>query len=379
MQMKSTWLLLVVLAFFAGCQDNEAKRFGYRGSDLLDNGQEFFTLGGLVTNWVPVRVLSVFERYEYSEVEKALIAAAGVIVPSSTMERLPEGYGVRDQEPWYSVFVKEAESFGIQGKAGFVAHVDPDTGRVESGETFFSSYWPSEAEAQTALAKMKQQLAARCAPLKFWDFPGCWAAEYRRLRVIGCTGQRADGTWSCMLNIQDKCEEGCGLVESLEEQEERLANYNYVKVIKAWQAQCLMLVERNHQSVKAAAEKQGCLPLAAEAQFTLSGNTYICQKSVPFDPEKEDPETIAQAALGTLEAAAGAKFTGKLEREELYAGTTRFSAAWSGELYEARFDLVYHRRNMEAEDSELSYGEYRMLLTERILPGNELPSRPVRQ
>ena len=68
-----------VAALVAGCGENEAKKFGYKGADLAEEEMMFFSTGPSVTNWVPARVLNVFEDYPISPEESALIKAAGVI------------------------------------------------------------------------------------------------------------------------------------------------------------------------------------------------------------------------------------------------------------------------------------------------------------
>ena len=89
--MKKLMIVAAAAVLFAGCQ-KEAEKFGYKGIDLADDDLMFFTTGPTVTNWVPARVLSVCEEYPMSPEETALVAAAGVIVPSEPLEKVPEGY-----------------------------------------------------------------------------------------------------------------------------------------------------------------------------------------------------------------------------------------------------------------------------------------------
>ena len=74
--MKKTMIAAAMVALLAGCGENEAKRFGYKGVDLSDDDNMFFTTGLAVTNWVPARVLSVCEEYPISPDEAALIGGA---------------------------------------------------------------------------------------------------------------------------------------------------------------------------------------------------------------------------------------------------------------------------------------------------------------
>jgi hypothetical protein len=85
-----------------------------------------------------------------------------------------------------------------------------------------------------ALETMKKTVAEKFAPKKIYDFHNCWVAEYLRMRVMCVVGLKADGSWSCMLNIQDKNRAGCGQWEPVEAQQERLDEYKYRKAVKAW-------------------------------------------------------------------------------------------------------------------------------------------------
>ena len=89
--MKRLMIAAAAAALLAGCA-KEAERFGYKGADLAEEEPMFFSTGPGVTNWVPARVLSVCEEYPVSAEEAALVAAAGVITPSETLEKIPEGY-----------------------------------------------------------------------------------------------------------------------------------------------------------------------------------------------------------------------------------------------------------------------------------------------
>ena len=73
--MKKLMMVTAVAALVAGCAKNEAERFGYKGADIADDDNMFFTTGPTVTNWVPARVLSVCEEYPMSPDEEAIIEA----------------------------------------------------------------------------------------------------------------------------------------------------------------------------------------------------------------------------------------------------------------------------------------------------------------
>ena len=222
--MKKTMIAAAMVALFAGCGENEAKKFGYKGVDLSDNGKMFFTAGLAVTNWVPTRVLSVSEEYPMSPDETAVIAASGVITPSDSFEKVPDGYAKASEEPWFVTWTKESENFGRKGVNGFISHWDEDKNVWETSETYFSSYYSDEASALAALAETRKAFAEKYSPKRFHDFDKCWIAEYLRLRVMCLVGQKPDGTWSCMLDINDKCRPGCGQWEPVELQAERLAD-----------------------------------------------------------------------------------------------------------------------------------------------------------
>ena len=102
--MKKFVVLVSLAAVFAGCSNDpvpsEAELFGYKGRDLIDpDDTMFFTTGPGVTNWVPSRVLTVIEHYEFSTNELSLVAAAGIITPGAALEKIPEPYVERSREP----------------------------------------------------------------------------------------------------------------------------------------------------------------------------------------------------------------------------------------------------------------------------------------
>ena len=244
--MKKLMMAAAMAALFAGCFKNEAERFGYKGTDLADDDKMFFSTGPGVTNWVPARVLSVCEEYPMSPDETALIAAAGVIAPGEPLEKAPEGYEKSTEEPWFVMWTKKSSNFGREGVNGFISHWNEDKNVWETSETYFSSYYSDEAGALKALDETRKAIADKFSPKKFHDFDKCWVAEYVRLRVMCIVGQKPDGTWSCMLDINDKCRTGCGQWEPVEAQAERLADYKYRKAMVAWRAEKAEVVKKNH-------------------------------------------------------------------------------------------------------------------------------------
>ncbi|MBQ5530622.1 MAG: hypothetical protein IIT98_01270, partial [Kiritimatiellae bacterium] len=74
----------------AGCGereyvDPEALAFGYKGLDLKSTNTMYLAVSAAETNWVPERVLSVFEKYDWAPEEKALLTAAGAPVPCEAL------------------------------------------------------------------------------------------------------------------------------------------------------------------------------------------------------------------------------------------------------------------------------------------------------
>ena len=166
--MKKLMIIAAAAALFAGC-GSEAEKFGYKGADLKDDSEMFFSTGPTVTNWVPARVLGVVEKYPITEAEAAIIKEAGIIDPGAPLETIPEGYEKRTEEPWFTVWAKnDVEHFGFKGSNGFVAHYNDEKNVWETGETYFSSYYDDEAPALETLAEMRKVVAKGYAPKRFW-------------------------------------------------------------------------------------------------------------------------------------------------------------------------------------------------------------------
>ena len=382
-----------VALIVAGC-GSEAERFGYKGADLGDDDKMFFTTGVGVTNWVPARVLNVYEQYEMSEGEKALAAAAGVIVPSEPLSSIPEGYVLGEKEPWFATFIRQAENFGLKGSNGFVAHFDEDKKIWETGETWFSSYWKDEASAVLALETMKKTVAEKFAPKKIYDFHNCWVAEYLRMRVMCVVGLKADGSWSCMLNIQDKNRAGCGQWEPVEAQQERLDEYKYRKALKAWKEAKEKVLAENHLAVEKIREgmKLGKLDESLRPIEASDGRRgYVRGGSFEVN-EGFDLEAFWKEKLAQLESAAGVRFSAEISEEKTPDGFNVRGIGASNEIYEVRIDLAcpaaVSGKDEAAEEKPAAEGEearepaappsgeWRELIIEKMLDGRKIPDRP---
>ena len=394
--MKKTMIAAAMVALLAGCGENEAKRFGYKGVDLSDDDNMFFTTGLAVTNWVPARVLSVCEEYPISPDEAALIAAAGVITPSESFEKVPEGYAKASEEPWFVMWTKESENFGRKGVNGFISHWNEDKNVWETSETYFSSYYPDEAGALAALAETRKIIGDKFSPKKFHDFDKCWVAEYLRLRVMCIVGQKPDGTWSCMLDINDKCRPGCGQWEPVEAQAERLADYKYRKALAAWRAEKAKILEGNHAAVEKLRAEKGLALLGAEARefesqdgrkaYVRIGTCDAASVTNRLEFWKEKAEALA--------AATGVVFEGEPTSEEDPSGYVALGLVASSELYDVRLDIAFPRpadakeeaekpaeekpegENAEEEPAPKPSVEWRELCFEKMQPGFAIPPRP---
>ena len=318
--MKRLMCGLVAAAALAGCSDKSAENeeakpdaesvsFGYVGSDVEQMPPLYF-VHGLTTNWVPARVIRVSEKYEFSENEKKLVAAFGLIESGAPLKEIPSGYVKREVEPWFTCWVrKDTEAFGQKGTAGFVAHYDPDKEVWETGEAFFSTYHTTPEEAMASLEKTVAGISGACAPLKFHKFEGAVAAEYRRLRVIAVVGACANGDFACMLSVSDKNLSGCGEWVPVEEQREMRASYLYAKAVRAWDAKAGQVAADNHKAVeKACADRKLALfgkDVPADWARRSEG-VYGAERFEEFDWKKGDPRR--ERLYGEKRAAVAAGF-----------------------------------------------------------------------
>lgn len=391
--MKKFMYVAAAAALLAGCGVSEAEKFGYKGSDLDGNDKMFFSTGPAVTNWVPARVLSVYEEYEMSPEETALVKAAGVIEPSASLKSVPDGYKKLYEEPWFVTWQKDSECFGVKGVNGFISHFNEDKKVWETSETYFSSYYDDEASALAALADMRRRIAEGFSPKRFHDFDKCWIAEYLRLRVMCLVGQKADGKWSCMLDINDKCNPGCGRWEPVPAQEERLADYNYRKAFKAWKENRAKVLAANHEAVEKARAEKGITLFGPEVvPFDAGDGRKVYQRvgSLPAEDVK-DRDAFWQKKLAALEEASGVTFEGEVVREQAPSGHEVLGIAASSDLYDVRLDMAFpppvvKEKPEDSAAAGASEGgqmeppsqviEWRELCIEKILPGFTVPARP---
>ena len=386
--MKRLMVVFAAAALVAGCKKvSEAEKFGYKGVDLADEEPMFFTTAPTVTNWVPARVLAVFEEYPMSAEESALVAAAGVVSPGEPLEKIPEGYEKSADEPWFVTWTKDAENFGRKGKNGFVSHYNEEKKVWETSETYFSSYYSDEASALAALADIRQTVAAQFAPKKFYDFDKCWVAEYLRLRVMCLVGQKPDGTWSCMLDVNDKNRLGCGQWEPVPAQEERVAEVKYRKALAAWKEARKKALADNHAAVEKARAERG-LALFGEAsrQFeTEDGRTaYVTGGTFAFAADG-DRKAVWEERQKEIAKATGVVFEGEPVVQEIPSGYVVWGASATNDIYDVRVDIAFPPPQLAEPPKELAEGEtspgpppgeWRALCFEKALPGFEVPPRP---
>ena len=386
--MKKLIIIAGAVILIAGCGDNEAKRFGYKGADLADDDKMFFSTGPTVTNWVPSRVLSVVEEYPISAVEAALVKASGVIEPSAPLESIPEGYTKLSEEPWFTTWRKEGvDNFGIKGVNGFISHYNEDKKVWETSETFFSSYYQNEADALVALANIKKIVAEKYPPKKFHEFNNCWVAEFLRIRVMCLVGQKPDGTWSCMLDINDKCRPGCGPWEPVEVQAERLADYTYRKELSAWKIAKEKAVSGNHAAIEKVRAEKGLELFGDGASSYEAGDGRTGYQRYGSRPSSEvtSREALWKERIEAISKATGVVFAGEPTVQDDPSGYSVWFASSSSDIYDVRLDMAFPPEKPEvegpkAEEEEAPtpkpQAEWRELCIEKILPGFEVPPRP---
>lgn len=392
--MKHTLIAAAAAAAMAlaGCSDrNEAKRFGYKGSDLAEEEPLFFTVAPGVTNYVPSRVLVVNERYEFTPDELALIAEAGTVTPGAPLKEIPEGYEKKDEGPWFVYLEKDPrESFGFKGRVGVLAHFDEDKNEWSTGQAYFSVAWDKREDAVAGLGRLKAEVVERFHPKKVYEFADSWVAEYVRLRVMAVVGQKADGKWGLMLDFGDKNCEGCGTWEPLENQQERLDVYRYAKALKEWKRRLPEIVAENHAAVEKARAGRGLAALSDGEWAQLGDGRNMFQSFGTFDfdvPAEEFTNAMNRVwaeRVAAAEKATGAKFPETRSAEEVPGGVVAF-AACANELYQTvRLDVAFPCRPQIVEPKEEGAqepppplrGQYRVILVEATQPGFEIPPRP---
>lgn len=388
--------ILALTAFAAVCAafgaEDEAAAFGYKGMDLEETNMLFYSTGPAVTNWVPARVLSVCEDYEFTADELALIEAAGVVTPGAPLAAMPDDYAKKYDEPWFVGWERARESFGLKGVNGVITHYNEDRRRWDTGETYFSSYWATEAEAKAALDRLEQAIGGTYHAKKFHKFEGSWIAEYVRLRVMGLVGQKPDGRWSCMLDLQDKINSGCGQWEPVPEQEARLARYRYAKALKAWKDEVTRILAENHEAVEKLAAERKLVPVEGISDWIQTDdgrNVRWLGGEYEFAPVDEGDVTntmtrVWNEKLAVLESAVGAKFEGEPVAQAFEDGFSVKGASWKSDLYEARLDVLFPPfvKAPSAEDAASTNappripGQFRMITFELLQSGKTLPPRP---
>ncbi len=388
---KGVAVAAALAAAATGCVKSEAERFGYKGDDLLgETNLTYLVLSPTVTNWVPERVLSIVEDYAFTPDELRVVEAAGVLMPGADYPALPEGYECTTKEPWFAQWTKPVKSFGLAGVAGVQTHYDEDRKVWETSESYFSSYWKTKEEALAALSVLEAELAKGFNVKKFHKFPDCWVAEYVRLCVMGVVGQKADGTWSCMLDIRDKGRAGCGVWEPVAEQQERLNRHVYMKEMKAWRKAVAEIMAKNAEAVAKLAAEKG-VPGFADATESAegeNGRTVRMLGGACEPPAKDVALETAIAALWTNKVqlvvkSLGAAFDGEPAKESVGENEQWWSATWTSDLYEVRLDVsmaaLPATEEPPAEGAEAvppRGGNWRILYRDAILPGTVLPPRP---
>ena len=399
--MKKVFYALGVAAAVAGCsckEPTEAEKLGYKGQDILNSdSRNFIVTSPAVTNWVPERVLSVIEKYEFTEAEKRLVKDFGVLMPSESYKTMPEGYVRDSSEPWFTYWVKKpVEGFSLSGVAGVLSHYNEDAGEWQTSGTYFSSYWPTEEEARAKLDGIKAKIAAEYGVKMFHPIATGWVAEYLRLCVMGVVGQKADGTWACMLDFRDKCNYGCGPWESVSDQQERLDRYVYQKEMKAWRKNLVAILENNRKAVAAKMAESGRTGFAA-ASGPTQREDYRFEYSVLADFEglsqtndlKAVMASVWDAKLAEVAKALGGTFEGEDSGDESGDFFVK-TAQWSTDLHDIRLDVVVGRQMVKDEASEEApvaegasepqfenVGRWRVVFCEKLITGEKIPEKPV--
>lgn len=400
----------VALAFgavLAGCggpgrEPTEAELLGYKGEDLVDQTNlTFLVTAPAITNWIPERVVSVFEKYEFTEDELGVVEALGVLMPGESYPALPEGYATETDGPWFAYWTKPVESLGFKGVVGVLTHFDEDKKVYETGESYFSSYWESKEEALAALAKIRAVFAEKFRVKKFHEISDGWVAEYVRLGLMGVVGQKADGKWSCMIDVRDKCRTGCGAWESIEEQADRRARYDYAKAMKAWKTAVADVLEKNHDAVVSAMEARGLAGFAGLGAETAAGDsadgrkvkvvTGTCDSATDALSLTNAIESAWNDCVATVEKAVGVKFEDAVSKQGEEGVEAWWSAMGKNDLFEVRLDVAVpvappatEPQPADTEDGEQSSpemperpsGQWRIIYVEVFQPGLEMPPRP---
>lgn len=381
----------------AGCakEKTEAELLGYKGEDIqFSSGTNFVITSGGVTNWVPERVLSVIEKYDLSADEQRIVKDFGILMPGAEYDSFP-GFSRESEEPWFVWWSKEVESFGMKGKTGILSHYNEDTKKWETNESYFSSYWSSGKEAAEALAKIREILSAGYNVKKFHEVEGGWIAEYLRLCVTCVVGQRPDGTWSCMLDVRDKCSYGCGPWEPVEDQQARLNRYVFNKESKAWRKKVAQILEDNHKAILKKFEAAGVTGMP-DAAGPVQTQDFLHEYSADamFDDLSQTNDLLTVMAsvwpqkLAEVSGALGSTFTGECTTEEKEDYVLK-TAQWSSDCHDIRLDVLVVKRpqsvpaeepvagQVEQSEKFVTLGRWRVVFREKIITGEVIPPKPV--
>ena len=370
----------------ANAAPSEAESFGYFGRDLIDEtNMTYIVLGPSVTNYVPERVLAVMEQYGLSDGEKGALEAAGVLMPGEPCKAFPEGYAKETDEPWFALWTRPAESFGLKGVTGVLSHFDEDKGEWETSETYFSSYWKTEAEAKAAFKKLREDFAKGRGVKKFYDFDTCWVAEYLRLSVMCVIGQKPDGKWSCMLDFHDKCNPGCGAWEDVETQTERLKAWKYARAMKAWKAAVAAAKEKSH-AIVVEAMKSASLPGYPGAVEVSTSTEGLPVKAVFGSAPAPESEAAAEAAgrkvwaeqVADVAKSLGAAFGGEPVVQTVDGLGVLLGADWRSEFFAVRLDVAVSYP-VEGVDPATRPIQWRVVFCELHQSSVEIPRRPERK
>lgn len=372
-------------ALFSGCKDSsdeididkEAVAFGYKGSDQYAEENYFITTPA-VTNYLPARVLRVSEKYEITSNELALINSAGLIISCDDLTAIPDGYVPREKEPWFTTWVKKTTAFGIDGTSGFIAHFDEDKKIWKTGETFFSSYYDSKSEALNALTNIKSRVMADYSPKKIYDFEDSWIAEYLPLRVACVVGQKADGSWACMLNIHDKQRVGCGEWMPVEQQEERLKEYNHVKKMKAWREVQNKIIAENHNLVEAKRKEKGLVLFGENTSWTVDlqrGFNFAANEGSEEKNASLDNASRFNSKLSALSKDFAVEF--KVENTNIITAEygVVYYAVGEGDLYQVHCDMLFTPASTNEVDN---LDQYRIYAIEKFQDGLAVPPPPAK-
>jgi hypothetical protein len=409
---KMVKLSTVVLAsalVFSGCRKTEAELLGYKGRDIKNDARgetTFFTMSPTVTNTLPLRVLSVQEKYELSEGEKALIKDAGIVMPSAPLKAIPAGYAKKFDEPWFVTWAKPAKAFGVDGFCGFVSHYDEESKEWQTGEAYFTSHWPTKEKALELLASLEKSFIEKYAAKKIHKFVDCYAVEYLRLRVICVVGMLPNSKWACMISIQDKNNYGCGQVETVEIQKEMLARYKYDKSMKAWTKRVDEISRLNQEKIIAACAKKGIDRSFGDAKWTKSGEVLhmLCANgSSPISCTGTDAECAAafdaewKKLIERASKSFGIDVNSACNEEKFSSGIVRQIVA-TNELFDVRIEMYCPCEKLAAKPetaaapetnsadakaaekevptkSEVAC-EWNIVATEKMQPGFAVPEKP---